>query len=287
MLSRNLAVPFLLGTAIVVLLSMLVDSDYSVWIVPQVVVLAILYTLSPQIDWWYFKRKPPQMPVGMERALNQFYPYYSALEEKAKQHFRNRLMMYLKAVEFIGKPESDVPENIKLMVAANIIRLTFGLEDYRLSKFERIVIYPHPFPSPQFPDHLHNSEIFEEDGVLLFSADPLISGFRFPHKHYNLALHEYAKVFMKSYPEKDFPEGDESLWGKIELMGAYKKEHLAKFIGLPEIDPAAVSINYFYTFPDAFKKDLPTLFETYKSIFNQDPTHAESPVIDPVDYTKF
>ena len=125
------------------------------------IILAGIYVLSPQIDWWYFKKNPPVMPEGMARILRQFYPYYRALNEDLKAAFRNRLMMYLKCVEFIGKPEKVVPEDIQMIVAAAITQLTFGLPDYRLRKFERIVIYPHPFPSPQYKEHLHNSEIYE------------------------------------------------------------------------------------------------------------------------------
>ena len=287
MLSRYLAIPFLLGTAVVLILALLVDSQYSVWIIPQVVVLAILYVLSPQIDWWYYKRRPPQMPAVMEQVLDKYFAYYRNLNIEAKKHFRNRLMMYFHAVEFIGKPESNVPDDMKMMTAANLIQLTFGLEDYRLSKFERIVLYPHPFPSPQFPEHLHNSEIYEEDGVLLFSGEHLISAFRFPKQYFNLALHEYAKGYMLSYPNKPFPQNDDELWKKISLIGTYNKEQLEKYIGLPEVDSVAVSIVCFFTFPKIFQGQLPELYDRYKSIFNQDPIQTHDPVIDAVDYTKF
>jgi len=185
MLSRYIAAPFIAGTGIALGLTLLVGSSYAIWIIPQVVVLAAIYVLSPQIDWWYFKKNPQVMPEGMTRILEKFYPYYKALKPELKPHFRNRLMMYLRCVEFIGKPEKEVPEDIMMIVAAAVTQLTFGLEDYRLSKFERIVIYPHPFPSPQYKEHVHNSEIFEEDGVLLFSVEPLLAAFRFPHKYYN------------------------------------------------------------------------------------------------------
>ena len=99
-----------------------------------------------------------------------------------------------------------VPEDVKGITAANIVMLTFGQKDYRLSNFEKSVTYPHPFPSPQFPKHLHSCEIFEEDGVILFSLEKMIPGATRQTQFYNIALHEYAKIFMLSYPDYNYPK---------------------------------------------------------------------------------
>ena len=92
---------------------------------------------------------------------------------------------------------------------------------------------------------------------------------------------------MASYPNKQYPTDHDNLWEHFEKMGAYKKEQLAEYIGLPDVDAVATSINYFFSFPQMFQKELPQLFERYKRIFNQDPTLPESPIIHPVDYTQF
>ena len=287
MFTRLLYLPFILGAGIALILSFAYGQTYAKFIVPNVIALAVIYMLAPQIDWWYYKKHPKQLDEGAEKLLRARFSYYANLSEELKVHFRHRLAMYLQAIEFIPKPWKTVPEDIKVIIAASIIQLTFGVDDYRLKSYERIVVYPKAFPSPQFPKYYHASEIHVEDNVILFSAEQLMWIILKPEKSYNIALHEFAKAFMDSYPRFEYPKFEESIWESLQIISGQKKAFVSDFIGLPEIDPVPVSITYFFTYPEKFKEVLPGIFEKYKSIFNQNPIQKEHPVIDSVDYTQF
>jgi len=134
-----------------------------------------------------------------------------------------------------------IPEDVKGIVAANIVQLTFGQKDYLLNIFERIVIYPGTFPTIQYPKHFHASEIFAEDGVLLFAMDHLMPGTLHADQYFNIGLYEYA------------------------------------FVGLENLDVWAVSVVFFFSFPERFKTQLSDLYQTHSNLFNQHPAKLEEP----------
>lgn len=279
MFSKFLSFPFVI--VLLVCLYFVWEGDLSpIYIVPNVIILASIYVLSPHIDWLWYQRNPPEMDGKLRAFLEKVFPYYRNLAPKEKERFRIRVNMYMIATEFMPKAMENVPDDIKGLIAANVVMLTFGQKDYRLPKFERIVVYPHPFPSPQFPKHLHASEIFEEDGVILFSLEQLVPGVARQTQFYNIALHEYAKIFMLSYPENHYPEIDAATAEKLEIISDFKNIKVQDFIGLPMHEPSLLAINYFFTFPLKFKNELPEIFDTYSKIFNQNPLNFQAPVID-------
>lgn len=279
MLSKFLIAPFAI-VAIVCLYFAWEDQLSPLYIVPPVLIIAGIYVFSPQIDWWWANRNPPPIDPKIESFLRKFFPYYAQLSIPAKKRFLNRVALYNLATEYMPMVMEEVPADIKGLIAANIVMLTFGQEDYRLSRFEKIVAYPHPFPSPQYRDHFHSTEHFEEDGVLLFSLEQLIPGATQGAKYYNIALHEYAKIFTLINKDHSYPRFEDTIWDKFEQISGFKTEAVKNYIGLPMIEPLPVSINYFFMFPQQFKETLPELHQQYQRIFNQDPTRRDFPVID-------
>jgi hypothetical protein len=87
-------------------------------------------------------------------------------------------------------------------------------------------------------------------------------------KYFNIGLYEYAKVFVRSYPNHPYPVFDENSWEALERISGFSKAWIEEWINLPDIDPLAVSIAHFFTFPEAFIKELPEEYELYRSIFN-------------------
>lgn len=280
MLSKFLITPFAIIT-LVCLYFAWEDQLSPLYIVPPVVLIAIIFVSSPQIDWWWANRNPPNVDPRTEAFLRKFFPYYAQLSLPAKKRFLHRVALYNMATEYMPMVMEEVPQDIMGLIAANAVMLTFGQVDYRLSKFEKIVAYPHPFPSPQYREHFHSTEHFEEDGVILFSLEQLIPGATQPAKFYNIALHEYIRVFTLIYKDYQYPKFEDSIWEQLEQVSGFKTEAVKNYIGLPIIEPLPVSINYFFTYPKKFKAILPDLYKRYQKIFNQDPIHSDFPVIDP------
>ena len=280
MLSKVLAFPFILGACVFLYLAWEQDTSWGMYIVPNVIALAVIYVLSPQIDWWWYKRHTPELDPHLRYLFTQRHQFYKGLSEPMKKRFRDRLFLYMQANEFMPQVMESVPLDIKGMVAANVVHLTFGRKDFRLSKYEHIILYPRPFPSPQYPKNFHASEIFDEDGVIMFAIEQLMHSTFNPIKNFNIGLYEYARIFMRMYPNNNYPTFDENSWEILEQISGFSKEYIQRFINLEDIDPVAVSISHFLVFPQKFQQLLPGAYNTYQQIFNLNPLNPAEPVVD-------
>ena len=275
--ARLISIPFLLLTALFVYLTLEQDESFSVYIAISVVFLAVIYTLSPQINWWYYRRRPPELDATIRSLLTQHFGFYNQLTVAEKQRFRQRMALYLMAVEFIPKGWERLPEDIKAVVAANAVWITFYQADYLLPKFEKIVVYTTPFPSPNYRETIHASETFEEDGVLLFSAPQLMAAFIQPELHYNIVLHEYVKVYRLHYPMTSYPSEAEVSWTTLEQISGFNREAIETTVGLPPLHSATVSGVLYFTHGEQMQQTAPRLYERWSTVFNTTKIELSAP----------
>ena len=269
--TRLFAIPFGVGFFLFFYLAWAKDEAFAIYIIPCSLILGLMYVFSPQIDWWWYKRYPPDLSDGIRRFFGERYTYYTRLPLRNKEVFRQKVAMFSMATDFKPMVMPEVPADVRAIVSASAVQLSAAFEDFLYPPFENVVIYPHPFPSPQYPEHFHISELFEEDGVILFSMDHLIKSFAEPDRYYNIGLHEFAKVFMLTYPDKAYPKLTDDSWDDLEQISQFSKQAILEWINLPEIDPEPVSIAHFFVFPERFKAVLPEMYQTYCEIFQQDP----------------
>ncbi len=237
-------------------------------LIPAVIILTIIYIMNPQIDWWWYKKHPPELDSRMRQFLIKHAAFYNGLSVNDKKKFRNRMALYEMSVEFMPKGWESVPDDIKGIIAANAVRMTFNKANFLLPKYERIVVYPTLFPSPQHPKVFHASELFEEDGVLLFSAKQIMWSFVQSQRCYNLVLHEFIKAYQDIFPDLVFPTVEEKDWGKLEAISGLSKASIEGMIRLPNISPTIVSANFFFTFPNKFRATQPALYKKWAAIFS-------------------
>ncbi|MBI5916081.1 MAG: zinc-dependent peptidase [Bacteroidetes bacterium] len=261
MLSKFLLIPFVLAALVFVYFTWEVDYNYMWWAVGFAVASMAIYMLGPQINWWWYQRRPPELHAGLRHFINTHSLFYQNLTAAEKTRFRHRMALYMEANEFMAQGMESVPADLKGVAAASAVQLTFGLEDYLLNKFEHIIIYPHPFPSPQHPEQWHASEIFEEDGVIMFSAEQLMASFLQPKRYFHIGLYEYARALRRQQPTLTFPAFDENSWPQLQLVSGFTKDLIEKWVGLKNIDPVAVAVAHFFVFPERFKVVLPGEYE--------------------------
>ena len=161
-----------------------------------------------------------------------------------------------------------VPEDVKIMLAISAVQLTIGLDEYLLEKYEKVIVYPHKFPSPQYPDNWHISETFEEDGVLMFVAQNLMHGFINPSAYFNCALYELAKVVKKDLQLPEIKSLEEISIDDLAQINNSNEKDLKEYMGLPEIDSAALAMVQFIEFPQRLRTKHKELFEDLRLILN-------------------
>ncbi|MCB0704376.1 MAG: zinc-dependent peptidase [Saprospiraceae bacterium] len=276
MFSRIISAPFLVLAIGFLYLTWDVNPSYAFYIIPCVIILAVIYIMSPQIEWWWAKRNPPELDDQARLLIHKHSGFYKRLSAEDKTYFRRRLVYFLMNKEFMPQAFELVPEDIKIMIAAAAVQVTFGQVDFVLEPFDKIVVYPEAFPSPQYPRHRHSSETFAEDGVILVSARHVAHGFMDPQKYYPSAIHEYAHVFMIKYPALEYPELPANSWEAITQISGFSKEKLLEWIGLPQVDPYLVMLTCFFSYPEKFESTLPDLYQSLVSLFRLDAIHPVS-----------
>jgi Glucose-regulated metallo-peptidase M90 len=271
MASRIISIPFVIIFFGALYLAWEKDKNYATYMIPCVVILGIIYALSPQIDWWWYEKHPPSLDPPFEKQLSTYFNFYKNLDEVGKKKFRDRTALYLFANEFRApNEETVVPEDFRSWIAAHAVQVAFGQKEFLMPKFETIIVYSKAFPSPQFPKHLHASEIFEEDGVLLIGAEPMLRGILKPNEYYNITLYEYAKIFALSYPNYRFPslEDNDKTWAALEAISGKNKAWVTQCLGLPTVDIQAVAVHHFFQYAERFKEVLPQVYVAYQDIFS-------------------
>ncbi len=268
MAARLLALPFILASAILLWLAFERSEDYAWGLAITLPVLAVIYILSNEINWWWYQKHPPDLPSKVRAMLAMQHAWYQNLPLDLKARFRHRVALMMQATDFIPRiPLEEVPPDLKALSVAGAVQLTLGLEEWLMPPYEHVVIYTHPFPSPQYPDRLHISEIEDEDGTLLFSAPHLVKGFMEPHRYFHIGLYEWSRAWRRTHPKVQFPDLVPHFSEKLEKISGVPSSRLLEYMGLPEVDWLSVAIVWYFTFPDSFAAELPQMAQAFANIF--------------------
>jgi hypothetical protein len=118
---RLIAAPFLLGS-FYFFYKFFDDHSYAYYLTGCVVILAALYVLSPQVNWFFYKRRPPKLPEPIVRLFIQNIPFFRNLSNDNKKKFCDRVSLYMIASDFMPKVFEKVPEDVKAAAAACAVR---------------------------------------------------------------------------------------------------------------------------------------------------------------------
>ena len=270
--ASRLSMPFIVIAGCLFAMSHFMENGfYARLSIPFVIIAALCYIFAPQINWRYYLKNPPEMEHGLRHMLETKVEFYQDMHPFVRKKFRERVMLFIEATDFKVQVSDEFPSDMKICIAASAVQLLMGRGDYHFPKYENVILYPHPFPSPQFPEHWHNTEYFTEDGVVMFAAQPLLLGFITPKKYYNIALHQYAEVYQLSYPEIKYPDLEESAWERLAGISGFSKEIITKTIGLPDVSLFAVATVHYFIYPKKLAAAWPELANDLEAIFQNKP----------------
>lgn len=261
-LSKALYAPLLIGAILCLYFIWEYSTEYAIYLVPFVVGFAVVFIMSPQIDWWWWQRYPPKLSAPLVELMRRKLPFFEQLSPDERTRFANRVAMYMRGVEFSTPKLDPIPVDIQAVLAMAAVRVTFGKEDFLLPPFEKVILYPHPFPSPVYPDQWHTSELYLEDGVLLFSMEQIAASFADPKTHFHLPYYEYCRAFQHNYPNLKFPSWDAQQDFHLSGNTNFTFPSIQNWIGLkPEfINTSAVLMALCLQQPDAMKKEHPAVY---------------------------
>ena len=79
--------------------------------------------------FYLFKKKLPESSITI---LENQFEFYGLLNTSQKTFFQHRLATFLADKEFFGREDLEVTEEMKVLIGATAIMLTFGMRNYYL-----------------------------------------------------------------------------------------------------------------------------------------------------------
>lgn len=264
------SIPFIIGALSFLYHAWEHDGEYGLWMAPFLVIAAMIWVFSPQINWWWYSKRPPALEAGVLDALVRYVPFYQKLDASDRQRFCDRLALTRMSTDFTTKGMPDdtaLPPDIMSAIATQSVIATWHKTAFIFDKLENVVVSPGPFLTPEHP-YYHNAETFEPESCLLFSAKAALDAFIRPTQMFNVVLHEYVKAAFAKYGSPTVAL-DENAWDSFEKISGWNRQTIESAIGLAGIDPLPVAVCHYYLFADQFRKEMPELAKKLDGFLGQ------------------
>jgi len=225
----------------------------------------------------HFYWKTQTIPIAQQQFLAENFSFYRNLEQKKKTYFNHRMAAFVAHYSFITKEELVLTEEMKVMIAATAITLTFGMRHYLIDVFDKIILYPEAYYST-VNENWHKGEFNPRMKAIVFSWKDFLEGFQQNNDNLNLGFHEFTHaVHFHGLKRNDVSA----------LLFAQRYKEIMQFIAHPIITEKLIQSNYFRIYgysnsfefiavllehffetPEQFKAEFPTLFEKVRKMIN-------------------
>jgi hypothetical protein len=134
---------------------------------------------------------------NLKKVLSDNFVVYKMLNEKGRNHFEKRVWRFIQMKDFRAATSlGDVTDEMRVMVAASAIQITFGYPDVYFNHFQTIILYAEEYYSTILQEY-HEGEV-NAGGAIVLSWKNFLSGFSNLTDGRNLALHEMAHALRLS-----------------------------------------------------------------------------------------
>jgi len=212
--------------------------------------------------------------------LKQQFKFYNRLNLKHQRIFEHRVACFIKDKYFIGREGLEVTEEMKVLISATAVMLTFGFRDFYIGLLGRIFIYPDEFYS-RASEEYHKGEFNPKLKTLVLSWKDFRKGFENTNDKINLGIHEFAHaIHLNSMKERDisstifsdsFKELTDLLTNEEELRKALiASKYFRDYAFTNQFEFLAVVIESFIESPYEFKSQFPAVYDKTKQMLNFD-----------------
>lgn len=211
--------------------------------------------------------------------IHDFVPYYAGLSPKLKLRFEQRVAYFMQVKEFAGCDGIEPTLEMRTLISAIAIKITFGFKEFTLPHFHTIFVHPEEYYSP-YTNHYHKGEV-NLKGHIRLSWNNFTDGLADHHDGLNLAVHEFAHaVYFENsinnnhyhfiHPQK-LRKWHALAAIEIEAMNS-NEDHFIREYGATNLSEFfAVSTEHFFEQPFEYREKHPELYKTMASIYRQDP----------------
>ena len=226
------------------------------------------------------------LPDSYCKLLVDYFPYYNKLSTSDKAKFERKLCLILFTKIFIPRNFERVTDEMKVLISASAVQLTFGLKEVYLAHFRKILIYPNDYYS-SITKRYHKGEVNPAYGIVVISWHTFVMGYLNPADDgINLGLHEMAHALRLEniIRNEEYQFFDEQLLKRLDEFGRKVCENsdnqavqfLRPYACTNQHEFFAVAIENFFERPEGLRKAMPELFAILTTLLNQNPISLDT-----------
>lgn len=218
--------------------------------------------------------------------LEKKFRYYQQLNYKDRRIFRKRVQKFINMKEFVPRGElMEVTREMKTLIAASAIQITFGHPGIYFSHFYKIIVYPDNYYSI-ITRKYHRGEV-NSRGYIVLSWKALVNGYLNDNDGRNLALHEMAHALKiaDAVKNEEYNFMDTAVLNKFKWLGRSEMEKIVNgndsffrdYAAIDDYEFFAVAVENFFERTEQFENKHPEIFYLMVELLNQNPlTHART-----------
>lgn len=205
--------------------------------------------------------------------------YYQALSSKDKAKFEKKVNHFILSKEFIPRNLEKVTDEMKALIAACAVQLTFGLPDISLKHFNKVLIYPNDYYST-ISRKYHKGEVNPRLKTIVLSWHHFVEGFANPGDGMNLGLHEMAHALkleniIENGDHHFFDITEYTKWlnlATIEIANLRNGNNsiFRQYASVNEDEFFAVCMEVYFERPHQLFEYKPELYKVISNLLRQD-----------------
>ncbi|SMD33090.1 hypothetical protein SAMN04488029_1455 [Reichenbachiella faecimaris] len=245
------------------------------------VVVIILAGMTGRVNMGFQVPGFPR-PLSSERKeiLRKHFPFYKQLTPNRRKRFEQKVQYFIHVKEFIPRQIPKVTEEMKVLISACAVQLTFGYPKVFLSHFKRILVYPDNYYST-INQTYHKGEVNPRLRAIVLSWKAFVAGYFNSKDGRNLGLHEMAHALRLEnlITNAEFNFLDEEVLQHWQFLADQEMANIANGNSTMFRDYAAtnpdeffsVAVENFFERPKKFKSLMPNLYAILVLLLKQDP----------------
>jgi len=249
------------------------------------IVLSRFYIYFEQLYAERYNRPFFHSPIIFRRSLNNEqkrilrtkYNFYKRLTPREQGLFRHRVANFIKSKSFIGRQDLVITEEMRVLISATAVMMTFGFKHYLLDIISAIIVYPSKYQSST--GNSHKGEFNPKVGAIVFSWVDFSYGYQIGNDNLNLGIHEFGHaIHFNSFRNDDisaqiFSNGLKRLKRFLRENEPIRQKLIASryfrsYAYTNEFEFTAVLLECFIETPNDFKLQFPKLYDFTKQMLN-------------------
>ncbi len=221
------------------------------------------------------------VPEAWRALLERRVGFYGRLGPEGRRHFEADVAVFLAEHPIYGPRREEVPEEVKLMIAAGAAMLIHGRPDWEWPHVRDIVVHPTQWNAEgEAGDHHPIAGQVHAQGPVLLSRKQIKFGFKKSDGE-NVVLHELAHVLDLADGAADgapdrfawtaVPGWEELVKTRLKAVRRGQGGPLRAYAGTGPEELFAVAVEVFFEQPAKLRKQDPALYEALATLFNLEP----------------